>query len=122
MISIAMFTAAALTMEPARNMTPPSSMMAWRPIFLVTLLATKDDRAPARNSDDENAVSHWLSYLQYRLLLGLFLPLCTSGKNLLRNESICVTPPDLPNVHLRKRKMFLPHGCSTDMLVVIVSS
>lgn len=64
MMSMAMLTAAALMTEPATNMEPPISMMAWRPTFLVTRLATKDDSVPAMKSDDENAVSHWLSYLQ----------------------------------------------------------
>lgn len=64
MMSMAMFTAAALTAEPARKRAPPVSMTAWRPTLLVTLLATSDDSTPAMYSDDVNAVSIWLSYLQ----------------------------------------------------------
>ena len=58
MMSMAMFTAAALMMEPVRNSAPPMSMMAWRPTLLVTRLATRDDSVPAIHNDDVNAVSH----------------------------------------------------------------
>lgn len=60
MMSMAMLTAAAFTSAPTRNMLPPISMTACRPVRRVTRLATSVPTMPNAYSDEVNAVSAWL--------------------------------------------------------------
>lgn len=80
---------------PTRKSKPPKSMESFRPNLRVTVAATNDDSKAARYKDDVNIVSVWLSYWQYWFtVLSEFFFRNTDGKNLSRNGSMDVTPPD----------------------------
>lgn len=66
-----------------------------RPSAAVRRLAMSDEMKPAMLSEDVNSVKSWLSYTQYMFVLASAAFFNTDGKNLLRNGSIVVTPPDL---------------------------
>lgn len=94
-MSIATFWANPLIKAPAQNRIPPESIESLLPNFLVTVDATREDTRAAKYNDDVNIVSVWLSNLQYWLVeLSAFCFLYTDGKNLFKNVSIDVTPPD----------------------------
>uniref|UniRef100_J3MQV3 Uncharacterized protein n=1 Tax=Oryza brachyantha TaxID=4533 RepID=J3MQV3_ORYBR len=96
-MSIITSVAAPLSAEPARNVMPPQNMDHFRPNTRVTHAATNDVASAARYSDDVNSVSSWLLNLQYWLVSLLAFALAyTDGKNSLRNESMDVTPPEMP--------------------------
>ncbi|OAY67803.1 hypothetical protein ACMD2_11178 [Ananas comosus] len=93
-MSISTLAAEALTVAPVKNRAPPRSMIVWRPTAFVRRPAASDAASPATYSDDVNAVSAWLSYMQYSsscLASAIFFK--TLGKKDLRNDSMVVTPP-----------------------------
>jgi len=95
-MSMATSSAAALRAAPARKETPPPNMDHFRPRERATDATKKEATSAARYSDDVNAVSSWLSNLQYWLLLppsAVCSLRYTDGKNLCRNASMDVTPP-----------------------------
>ena len=65
MISIAILTAAALMIAPAKKTKPPMNMDIFLPNFLVTHDAQNDATSAAKYREDVNMVSFTLSNLQY---------------------------------------------------------
>ncbi|KAL5721868.1 hypothetical protein ACHQM5_005456 [Ranunculus cassubicifolius] len=55
-MSISTFTAAPLIAAPIKKVHPPRTMVALRPIVLVTRLATRDEKNPAIYKEDVKAV------------------------------------------------------------------
>lgn len=64
MISIAIFTAAALITAPRKKLVAPTRMLPLLPHFLVTMDAPNVEMRPAKYREDVKSVRIWLSYLQ----------------------------------------------------------
>jgi hypothetical protein len=106
MMSMLMWTAEVLRMAPAKKNMPPISMEFLRPIVLVKWPDTRLERMAARYNEETNKVSTWFLKMQYVSCCALFVFLRMFGKNAWRNDSICISPPEIKQNKLKFNRCY----------------